>query len=220
MKKKYLLIVLIASLIMMTSTIPMATAMNKPSYALKEQDVDGWWIDMEDGMSFDFGYISISVWWQIWKNNESWLDATAAMFIMIMDLGNINLDDIWDAFVIELIGYLPPSTIISGYDNAIIWQDSNVWFGLGCHDSRLVFAGGVNESAEPINPFLSKSLLKIPSETAANETDIKNLMTIQGTIIGKGIPGFELMVITFSISILIGAILFLRKNQLVLLRIK
>ncbi|NVM30136.1 MAG: hypothetical protein HWN65_14930 [Candidatus Helarchaeota archaeon] len=216
MKTKRTLLFLMVGLTMLSLAIPVQAA-TKPSWALNESDVDGWWIIAESDESWTYSAYSFGVWYQIWVNNATWTDATAAMCIMVMEFP-INLDIIWEPFldIINDLGLPTNEQNIPGLDGAVTWNESNLWIGLGYSDDLLLMVIGYNSTDAPMNPFF---MAKTPTdETTAKESDIIKLMTAQGAMFGA-IPGFEISLVFITIVIITGVIFLLRKDQLSLLKL-
>lgn len=234
---------MLVGLLAVSFAIPATIADTKPSWALNSDDVEGWWI-YNEGSLFDWNYtvgaysfdIQISAWYQIWINNETakstpeeaWLNATAAMCLVVMqfndDLDDFTIDLGWIKVDINLWNLLKISfnatgtqKSVAGLDDAYVWSNGNVWAGVGYSGKLLIWAMGYGDQTSPANPFggLSVSLKDVgPSDTGATESDVLTLMGAQGSSFGGGIPGFGLASIFMSLVLLVGVFFIFRKDQL------
>ncbi|HUX98823.1 MAG TPA: hypothetical protein VMV49_04670 [Candidatus Deferrimicrobium sp.] len=246
MKKKGMLLFLMVGLLAMSFAIPaMAVPTERPDWALDSDDVEGWWIYTEDTIS-DWEYlyelevvsIELTVWYQIWINNntpqasaaEAWLNATAAMCICVIDFGDdldeFTIDFVFIKFDVNLWAIIAPAfgayggtqRSVSGLDDAYTWQWVGAWAGVGYKGSLLILAFGYDSVDAPMNPFGLLAQVKTPSESAATENNILTLMGTQGSMLPGAIPGFSLLPLVISMVVLLSVIVLLRKDQLSLLK--
>lgn len=217
MKLKFLLVFGLVGLFALTFALPVAAA--KPGYALSEGDIPGWFI-YDEGDLTDFagaGYTGMDGWYQIWINNETWVNADKAMVIMLLDCG-VDLGEYgglaWDLVVTALadMGYIEVAN--TSLDGCVMWNDANVWIALGYKGSVMIMAGGYGSTTPP-GGLLAPT--KDASADSATGTDVMGLMTAQGTN-WPGIPGFEFIPIVISIVVLLSIIALLKKDQLNLIK--
>ncbi|NVM31846.1 MAG: hypothetical protein HWN65_23605 [Candidatus Helarchaeota archaeon] len=220
MNKRVLISWLVICFLTIGIVLPMTKAIEKPVYALNEEDVDGWWITMEDGIEISFSGYTLGSWFQTWMNNESWVDADAAFWLQIMDFGEmIDYSMMWESFVTTMVGFLPEDRNITGFAGSVIYNISDVWYGLGYQGNRLVWILGTDSSGMPVlpdNPYFAK--FKSPTNSSGTEQDVEDLMVAQGTVIGlssPGIPSFGLLITIITVGVLSGVILFFNRDRLI-----
>ncbi|HUX98971.1 MAG TPA: hypothetical protein VMV49_05420 [Candidatus Deferrimicrobium sp.] len=219
MNKKSLFSLIVICFLTIGILLPMSRSIAKPVYALDEEDVEGWWIFMETGFEMSFGDFTMTTWAQSWMDNETWADADAAFWLQIMDYDElIDFNTMWDSFVVGMIGYLPADRNITGFTHSVIYNISDVWYGMGCQGDRFVWILGTDDTgmpAFPSYPYLVE--LKTPTNTSGTEQDVEDLMKAQGQIIGlsSGIPSFEILVTIITVGVLSGAILFFNRQRFI-----
>ena len=208
------------SFLLICNILPATTAVTKPKYALDESDVEGWWIYYENGISISIGSVSMTSWYQTWMDNETWSTANAAFCLMIMDMGDlIDYSEIWDDLVLEFAGFSPEGREIPGFEEAVIYNISEVWYGLGYNGTRLLWVLGTDNQGIPELPTFPTKM-KTPTNGTGTEEDVETLMIAQGLIIGlgTGIPGFEALPLLIPLAILISIVIILRKDQIYLIQ--
>lgn len=229
MKTKTPLLFLMVGLLAMSFAIPaFATT---PAYLIDPDDVPGWTLWKDGSISEEWNWtesgqtFEMTAWYQIWINNDSWVNATAAIALSVIEL-NINLNtnffgfSIWDwvkTALTESAGFTEKS--IAGLDGCLTWSQSNVWAAIGYKNNVLIVAVGVGTDAIPGNPFSEGvfAMTKSPGADDASESDILTLMAAQGTQF-PGIPGFAFYAVLIGVTIFTGTFLMLRKDRLSLLK--
>ncbi len=229
MSTKKPLLFLMVGLLAISFALP-ALAATRPTYMINPEDVPGWYLYDEGEVLDDWnwsgstaGLLEMSAWYQIWINNQSWINATAAVGLLAIDM-NIDLNtaffgfSVWDMIVSALAGIGFVEKSVTGLDGCAIWSSGGVWAAIGYHDNVMFGAVGWGSQTPPGNPFAGGLLTipKTPSDSGAGESDILGIMNAQGAKF-PGIPGFELFTVFLGVIIVTGVIFLLRKDQLSLL---
>ena len=224
MKKSFFLLLGLVGLLSMTSIVQVWAA--KPVYALNQEDVPGWWIEDEDEiLGWNYTSYSLTTWYQIWINNQTWADANACMIIFLIEFpGNVDLNQeiqgwsLWELLVLALNpdNYTVSEKDVDGLDHCLTWNDTQNWTVLANKNNVLIFAYGYDSQGPPGEIFVKA--MKDPTVSEVDETDLIELIAAQADKFPSGIPGFNSIPIVISVVVLMGLIILLKKDQLSLIR--
>ncbi|MFX1294596.1 MAG: hypothetical protein ACFFD2_07060 [Promethearchaeota archaeon] len=222
MKKRIFLLFFTVGLLSTTFAIP-ALANGIPSWALDETDLTGWYVQAEEFIgSESYMGITITVWYQIWSNAETWIASTAAFAIVVIDFGKDKICVLGECIQLSEIfsEMAPPGATeknYTGWTAVYVWEESypTFWMGLGYKSPGvIVFCMSVDTLAEPTPPVFSKVKVKSPSLGGFTEGDLDTVMTALGPKIPGGIPGFTLGAILVSLTVIITMTILLRRDKL------
>ena len=204
--------ILIAVFLAITFMIPCNAINGKPSHALEQGDVSEWW-RYDEGVVYNLdwtGY-NLTMWWQIWINNETaatpWANATKAVCIMYITFPHDIDDDWWFAIKVwfQISDYI--NIDIGEFDHDIIWEEDNRSLALATEGEKLILMAGYNETSAPADPFTRWWAVKTP--TNSSSVDPADLILMLEAISFEYVrfPWFDIFVILFPIElILIGGL--------------
>ncbi|MHA1232040.1 MAG: hypothetical protein ACTSPQ_15495, partial [Candidatus Helarchaeota archaeon] len=170
-------------------------------YLLKDGDIPGWYLYKENTMSVSWTTGNMSMAWQIWINAPSWVNATKAVCLMVVEFPDDISSAIWTTLK-NLFNSSANVVKIPGLEDAYIWNEGNLYVGIGYNGKVFLVAVGYNETVAPGNPFGAFWRTKSPSETSADEGDILTILTAQGSAFLSQIPGFEYLYVMYSVIII------------------
>lgn len=212
--KKTRTMVLLSFLIGILSISFVIPANAQTEYLLTESDLPGWTKAAHGNQSLSFGSWSMSWYWQVWVNNDSWANATKGIALMLLDFSDDISSSDWETFKTLMVenGSAEETTIL-GFENVILWNWTNVWLGMAYTGDIFIIAFGCN-TLSPASPFGTPWKSKAPSESGADKSDIETVLTAQGDqFVEDQIPGFELIYIFMGIGILATIALIIKKSN-------
>jgi hypothetical protein len=221
MRKKISFLCFVIGLLMASVVIPSSTAYLKPSQALNQGEVPGWWCYNEGavGNILWSGY-NLTMWWQIWINNqtaqenatEAWANATKAICATLIAFPDEINDEWWFALKTWFQIINGTDQDIDGLENAIIWKENGRYLGLASNDEFFILMMGYNETSAPENPFSRWWQVKTPINNSTGAADLALLLISQGEKIDQ-IPGFELTAVLIILVLISCAIVLYHKDQ-------
>jgi hypothetical protein len=183
-------------------------------YLLTETDLPGWTKAAHGNQSLSFGSWSMSWYWQVWVNNDSWANATKGIALMLLDFSDDISTSDWESFKTLMVenGSAVETTIL-GFENVILWNWTNVWLGMAYTGDIFIIAFGCDTLA-PASPFGTPWKSKAPNDSGADKSDIETVLTAQGAeFIEEQIPGFEFIYIFMGIGIIATMALLIKKSN-------
>ncbi|MHA1310830.1 MAG: hypothetical protein ACTSQO_07840 [Candidatus Helarchaeota archaeon] len=209
MKNKKLLLITLFSLLSLGFILPVFA---QPSYLLGPNDVPGWTLYKSSNENVNYTSSTMSMYWQIWINAKTWENATKAVCLMVVEFPQDISDAIWTALK---IGFNSSAKVkpIPGLTDAYIWNEGNLYIGIGYNGNVFLIAIGYNQTVAPGNPFGAFWMSKTPTETNANENDISTILAAQGAEFLTQIPGFEFVFILISVEIIVGIVWLVKRQK-------
>ncbi|MHA1270301.1 MAG: hypothetical protein ACTSPY_10980 [Candidatus Helarchaeota archaeon] len=209
MKNNKVLFLSIFSILAISFIIPVFAQQN---YLLGENDVPGWYLYTNGSSSASFQSSSMSMVWQIWINNNSWINSTKAVCLMVMEFPQDISETIWMALKL-LFNNSAKVVPIPGLTDAYVWSEGNLYAGIGYNGRVFLIAIGYNQTVGPGDPFGTFWRSKAPTESSTTESDIVNILYAQGSQFSAQIPGFEIGYILLSVSIIAIVILIFKRPK-------
>jgi hypothetical protein len=219
-RKKFSLLCLVIGLLMVSVVIQSSTAYLKPSQALSQGEVPGWWCCNEGAIgSILWSGYNLTIWWQIWINNQTaqenatmaWINATKAISVALIEFPEEIDDEWWFALKIWFQITNGIDHDIDGFENALTWEDGRP-LAMASEDEFFVMMMAINESAAPEDPFSRWWENEPLINKAVGAADLIVLFTAQGEAVDE-VPGFELPTVLIILALVSYAIVLYRKDQ-------